>query len=46
MDQLNEIIYEIHKKLSGGKEELIISYEPDVAIEEFEKVSGTIRTGI
>lgn len=46
VDQLNEIIYEIHKKLSGGKEELIISYEPDVAIEEFEKVSGTIRTGI
>lgn len=37
VDQLNEIIYEIHKKLSGGKEELIISYEPDVAIEEFEK---------
>lgn len=37
VDQLNEIIYEIHKKLSGGKEELIIFYEPDVAIEEFEK---------
>lgn len=37
VDQLNEIIYEIHKKLSGGKEELIISYEPDVTIEEFEK---------
>lgn len=37
VDQLNEIIYEIHKKLSGGKEEIIISYEPDVAIEEFEK---------
>ncbi len=37
VNQLNEIIYEIHKKLSGGKEELIISYEPDIAIEEFEK---------
>lgn len=37
VDQLNEIIYEIHKKISGGKEELIISYEPDIAIEEFEK---------
>lgn len=37
VDQLNDIIYEIHKKLSGGKEELIISYEPDIAIEEFEK---------
>lgn len=35
-EQLNEIIYEIHKKLSGGKEEIMISYEPDVSIEEFE----------
>ena len=37
VDQLNEIIYEIHKKLSGGKEELLIKYEPDVKIDEFEK---------
>ena len=37
VDQLNEIIYEIHKKLSGGKEELLIKYEPDVEIDEFEK---------
>lgn len=36
VDQLNEIIYEIHKRLSGGKEELFIKYEPDVEIEEFE----------
>lgn len=35
-DQLNEIIYDIHKKLSGGKEELRIQYEPDVEIGEFE----------
>ena len=34
--QLCEIISEIHKKLSGGKEELIIKYEPDVSIEDFE----------
>ena len=34
--QLCEIIGEIHKKLSGGKEELIIKYEPDVLIEDFE----------
>lgn len=34
--QLCEIIGEIHNKLSGGKEELIIHYEPDVSIEEFE----------
>ena len=35
--QLNEIIFDIHKKLSGDKEELRIVYEPDVKIEEFEK---------
>lgn len=37
IDQLNEMIYDIHKKLSGGKEELNIIYEPDVSLEEFEK---------
>lgn len=35
--QLSEIIFDIHKKLSGGKEELVINYEPDVSIENFEK---------
>ena len=37
VEQLNEIIYDIHKKLSGDKEELRIKYEPDVSIEDFEK---------
>lgn len=37
VEQLNEIIYDIHKKLSGDKEELFILYEPDVEIEQFEK---------
>ncbi|MBE5872934.1 MAG: DNA replication/repair protein RecF [Lachnospiraceae bacterium] len=37
VEQLNEIIYDIHKKLSGGKEELTIKYEPDVNIDEFEQ---------
>lgn len=36
-EQLNEIIYDIHKKLSGGKEELHIVYEPNVEIDNFEK---------
>lgn len=36
--QLCEIIYDIHKKLSGGKEELIIKYEPDVLTDDFEKM--------
>lgn len=34
--QLNEIIYGIHKKLSGDKEELVIHYEPDVEADNFE----------
>ncbi len=36
-EQLNEIICEIHRRLSGGKENLTICYEPDVTIEEYEK---------
>ncbi len=36
-DQLNEIIYDIHKKLSGGREEIKIVYEPNVEMEDFEK---------
>lgn len=35
--QLGDIIFDIHKKLSGGKEELVIAYEPDVSIKDFEK---------
>ncbi|GFI15897.1 DNA replication and repair protein RecF [Lachnospiraceae bacterium] len=34
--QLNEIIKEIHNKLSGGKEDLAVKYEPDATIEDFE----------
>ena len=37
VNQLNEMIYDIHKKLSGGKEELKIVYEPDVTIDDFEE---------
>ena len=37
VEQLNEIIYDIHKKLSGDKEELRIVYEPNVEVEDFEK---------
>ncbi len=36
INQLNEIIYDIHKKLSGGKEEILIKYEPNVLIDDFE----------
>ena len=36
VEQLNEIIFDIHKKLSGDKEEIRIHYEPDVKLSEFE----------
>lgn len=36
VEQLNRIVYGIHKKISGEKEELIIKYEPDTRAEEFE----------
>lgn len=40
--QLNEIVYDIHKKLSGDKEELKINYEPNVSIEDFAgKLAGS-----
>lgn len=37
VQQLNEIILDIHKKLSGNKENLVIKYEPDVLIDDYEK---------
>lgn len=37
IDQLNDIISDIHFKLSGGKENLKIVYEPNVGEEEFAK---------
>lgn len=40
VSQLNEIIYEIHLRLSGGKEALKIVYEPDIMPEHFEKKLG------
>lgn len=33
--QIGEILYEYHKKLSGGREEIEIKYEPNVSIEEY-----------
>lgn len=37
IEQINAIIKEIHKNLSGGKETLILKYEPDVTVDQFEK---------
>lgn len=36
IEELNEIIHEIHIHLSGEREELLIRYEPDVTEETFE----------
>ena len=36
IEQINNIIYEIHKNLSGEKESLRIQYEPDVLEKDFE----------
>lgn len=37
IEQINQIIYDIHKSLSGNKENLRIHYEPDININNFEK---------
>ena len=37
VEQLAGILREIHRKLSGGKEELSVRYEPDVEITDFER---------
>lgn len=37
VEQLNDIIFDIHKNLSGGKEHLKIIYEPNVTMENLEK---------
>ncbi len=37
VEELNEIIYGIHKKISGGREELFLKYEPSVKESLFEE---------
>lgn len=37
VNKLNDIIYNIHKDLSGDKEELFVKYEPDTSVDNFEK---------
>ena len=36
IEQINQIVNEIHKNLSGGKEILRIEYEPNIEIDEYE----------
>ena len=37
VSQLNEILSEIHKQLTGGKEAIELIYEPNVEADHFEK---------
>ena len=30
LEELNDIVFDIHKSISGGKEELVLKYEPDI----------------
>ncbi|HIX16337.1 MAG TPA: DNA replication/repair protein RecF [Candidatus Hungatella pullicola] len=43
IDQLNQMIALIHKKISGGREELVLSYEPNVETEQFESAVSKSR---
>ena len=43
IDDLNEVIFLIHKKLSGNKEELTITYEPDVTLSNYESALKEAR---
>lgn len=38
VDELNEVIYDIHKNLTGGEETLKVVYEPSVQSDNFETV--------
>ncbi len=37
LEELNGIVYKIHKNISGNKEELVLKYEPDVLEENLEQ---------
>ena len=45
--ELNELIRPIHQKLSGGKEELVIQYEPNTEADQLKRLSkrAARRTG-
>ncbi|MBR5788549.1 MAG: DNA replication/repair protein RecF [Lachnospiraceae bacterium] len=43
IDDLNEVIFLIHKKLSGNKEELTITYEPDVTVNNYKSTLADTR---
>lgn len=44
VNELNEIVFDIHKKISGNKEELVLNYEPDIEESFFEDELNRSRT--
>lgn len=43
IEELKEVVHEIHYKLSGGKEKLFIKYEPNTRVEDFEQRLSSSR---
>lgn len=43
INELSEIVYSIHKKISGNREELKLTYEPSVSVEQFEHELSRVR---
>lgn len=43
VSKLNQIVYDIHRKLSGEREELLLSYEPDTEASEFQERLKNVR---
>lgn len=41
--ELSEIVFDIHKNISGNREELVLSYEPNTDEEHFEEELGRLR---
>lgn len=44
VNELNEIVFDIHKKISGNKEELVLNYEPDIEESFFEDELNRSKT--
>lgn len=43
VNQLNEIVTKIHSSISGGKEEMILTYEPNIREEIFEEELNKVQ---
>lgn len=46
VEELNEIISEIHSKISGGREHLVLKYEPNITADLFRMNCCGHRIGI